>query len=306
MDEFELIRRYFADAESDSVKLGIGDDAAVMEPSPGRQLVAAMDTLVEGVHYPKRLHPTDIGYRLGAVNLSDFAAMGATPRWMLLSLTIPSVDADWLESFAAGLKEVALRHGVALVGGDTTKGPVTTLALQVIGEVDPDSAIRRSGAKAGDRIYVTGHPGNAAGGLELIQEGEHDDDLVAAFARPEPRVSTGQQLAGIATAAIDVSDGLFADLGKLLNASDRGAELYLDELPLSDALVRVFGPAKARRMALGGGDDYEILFTATEDLPSHLAGLATCIGRVGNHEGIRCYEGGQLVDYDDSGYLHFA
>ncbi|MEM6512254.1 MAG: thiamine-phosphate kinase [Pseudomonadota bacterium] len=303
MDEFELIRRYFLREAGADVVVGIGDDAAVIDVPDGEQLVTATDTIVEGVHYPSGLDPADIGYRLAAVNFSDMAAMAATPRWMLLSLNLPSVNHDWLDAFASGLFEAASQHEVVLVGGDTTGGMMPVMSLQVIGTVKSGKAVLRSGANAGDGIYVTGNPGDAAGGLDQLQLGHDSHSLCRSFLRPASRVK--QALSITMSSAIDVSDGLYADLQKLLYASDCGAELHLDNLPLSRALLDTYGSAKARQFALTGGDDYELCFTAAS-APYVDSAPITWIGSVTSEPGIRCLDAGRVVEFHDTGYRHFS
>ncbi|MDX1516951.1 MAG: thiamine-phosphate kinase, partial [Woeseiaceae bacterium] len=203
MDEFELIRRYFSPAAAaDGVVTGVGDDGAVLEPTPGRQLVTVIDTLVEGTHFPRDFNPADLGYRVVAVNLSDVAAMGAVPRWMTLALSLPEADHDWLSPFAEGLFTAAHEFDVALVGGDTTVSPERVATVQITAEVEPGKALLRSGARPGDRIYVTGTIGDAAAGLDGLLHGHAVKELAARFARPSARVHYGRALAGVASAAI--------------------------------------------------------------------------------------------------------
>ncbi|MEJ0100665.1 MAG: thiamine-phosphate kinase [Pseudomonadota bacterium] len=325
MGEFELIERYFrrpattvARARGDVV-LGIGDDAALLVPPPGRQLVAALDTLVEGRHFPHDSAPHSIGHRALAVNLSDLAAMGADPAWFLLALTLPAADEEFLQAFASGMLALAAEHEVALVGGDTTAGPLS-VSVQALGFVDTGMALRRSGASAGDLLYVSGTPGDAAAGLHLAM-GEADAPALDAAQRqwlldrflfPTPRVALGKNLRGIATACIDVSDGLAADAGKLASASGCAAIIEIERLPLSPALRAQAGDAGATRLALGGGDDYELCFTVPPErvpgLEARLANVkctATCIGRIAAGSGIMLLEGGVPSDQPITGFDHF-
>lgn len=318
MDEFELIRRYFARSGSDpSIVLGIGDDGAIVRPDADRELVIVIDTMVEGVHYPAGLDPPDIGYRAVAVNLSDIAAMAARPRWMTLALTLAGDDARWLDGFSRGLFEAAEEFSVALIGGDTTRGDQTVITVQISGDVIPSQALRRSGAKSGDDIYVTGTPGDAAAGLALWLannvRNENQRQLLRRFARPSPRVALARELASLASAAIDVSDGLFADIEKLLVASGTGGVIELDDLPLSAALVAVQGKASAIELALGGGDDYEIVFTAAAAQARAIAELAirssvvvSRIGKVTRGDALHCVKAGQELAFRHPGYRHFA
>jgi thiamine-monophosphate kinase len=307
VDEFQLIQRYFVRANEDhGVIVGIGDDGAVLRPNTDLDLVTVVDTLVEGVHFPGDLDAADIAYRAVAVNLSDIAAMGAHPRWMTLTLTLSRADEAWLDAFATGLFDAASEHHVALVGGDTTSGEKTVVSVQITGEVGRDAAVLRSGASPGETIYLTGTVGDAAGGLELMSAGQSDGYLQNRFRRPCPRVNYGRLLGGVASAAIDISDGLFGDLGKLLAASNVGAELDLRKLPLSEALQANFDPESQRRLALSGGDDYELCFTsASSSLPDAGGLCVTAIGHVTSGDSLICYDESGIVEYEDSGYLHF-
>lgn len=327
LGEFDIIARYFAGHGSRrDVLLGIGDDAAVLEVPAGQRLVVAMDTLAEGAHYPAGTAATDIGYRSLAVNLSDLAAMGAVPSWMTLSLSLPSAQADWLEGFAAGLFQLADRHGVALIGGDTIRGPAV-ITVQIAGWVEADGWMTRSGARPGDVVYVSGVPGEAAAGLALIQDplpgrssrswpapppepcaAEH---LRQRFLRPEPRVALGRALRGIASAAMDVSDGLLADLGKLCVASGCGATLDTDALPPSAAMQALFDVAASLDFTLAGGDDYELLFTVPAERVPLLAALGsevpcTRIGTITREQGVTCLRAGQPFIAKRQGHDHFG
>ena len=307
MDEFELIQKNFVrGGEVAGVSTGIGDDGAVLQPDPGKEIIAVMDTLVAGIHFPDATDPFDIGYRVVAVNLSDVAAMGGRPRWMTLALTLPAAEETWIARFAEGLHAAAGEFDLALVGGDTTTGKTLVVSVQIIADIESGKAIKRSGAQPGDHIYVTGTLGDAAAGLELISSGESHPYLATRFLRPNARVDFGQALVGAASAAIDVSDGLFADLGKLLAASNVGGVLDLEALPLSKELRESFDVETQRRFALSGGDDYELCFTVGPDsiLPATDT-AATRIGTVVAGEQLTCHLDGALVPYEDSGYLHF-
>lgn len=318
MDEFELIQRYFARrCEDPNVLLGIGDDGAIVRPDAGRELVIVVDTLVEGVHFPAGMDAADIGYRAVAVNLSDIAAMAARPRWMTLALTLERADEAWLEGFAAGLFTAAAEFSLELIGGDTSRGAQTVVSVQITGDVRADKALRRSGAAAGDGIFVTGTPGDAAAGLGLWQSGAGNDEdrqyLVQRFLRPSPRVAFAAGLAAHASAAIDISDGLFGDVGKLLAASEVGGTIELDLLPLSRQLVAVCGKADALQFALDGGDDYEIAFTSAPSRISAIAALVeksalrvTRIGTVTDGDALHCTQAGHPVTHRHAGYRHFA
>ncbi len=305
MDEFELIRRYFnRDSMIAGADVGIGDDGAVLTPDASKQQVQVIDTLVEGVHFPHATDAADIAYRAVAVNLSDIAAMGAHPRWMTLALTLRNLDEQWVESFASGLFEAADKYGVGLIGGDTTRGPAVTVTVAITGEVEAGEALLRSGAQVGDEIYVTGTLGDAAAGLRTLQADTPDDFLLARFLRPTPRIEAGRALVGSATAAIDVSDGLAGDVSKLLNASGVGAEIDIEKLPLSTAIQARFSITEQQQLALLGGDDYELCFTAAPDVVSGISGI-TRIGRVTESVGLCCRLNGDVVEVDSSGYRHF-
>lgn len=306
VDEFALIRRYFArPGAADGVTTGIGDDGAVLQPDPGRELVVVIDTVVSGVHFPEGIDPFDIGYRAVAVNLSDIAAMGGRPRWMTLALTLPAADEDWLERFAEGLHAAAAEHALSLVGGDTTYGKTLVVSVQITGDVPSGRALLRSGARAGDQIYVTGYVGDAAAGLELLSGDTPDPYLAARFLRPSARVRYGQVLLDVATAAIDLSDGLFADLAKLLEASGVGGVIELEHLPISHALRAGFDLDTCQQFALAGGDDYELCFTSATP-PPQADGLAvTRIGMVTGSGTLVCQLEGKIVPFEDRGYRHF-
>jgi thiamine-monophosphate kinase len=316
LGEFDIIARYFAshDHRAD-VLLGVGDDAAVLQTRPGRRLVVAIDTIVEGVHFPRTIDPSAIGYRALAVNLSDLAAMGAEPSWMTLSLSLPESSEPWIAGFASGLLELAEQHDVALVGGDTVRGPLV-ITVQVAGWVEEDRWLTRSGARPGDLVMVSGVPGEAAAGLHVIQQhmplNETTAQLQWRFLRPRPRIALGRQLRTVASAAMDVSDGLLTDLQKLCAASHCGALLSIDALPPSPAMQDLFDADTALDYALAGGDDYELLFTLPPDkLPDVLAQrdpavpLAS-IGVIIEGSGVQCQRNGAPFVPRRSGYDHFA
>jgi len=307
VDEFELIRKNFVRSdEVAGVSTGIGDDGAVLQPDPGKELIAVMDTLVAGVHFPDATNPFDIGYRVVAVNLSDVAAMGGRPRWMTLALTLPAAEEIWIARFAEGLHAAAGEFDLALVGGDTTIGKTLVVSVQIIADIEAGMAIKRSGARPGDHIYVTGTVGDAAAGLQLISSGEPHAYLAGRFLRPDARVEFGRALVGAASAAIDISDGLFADLGKLLAASKVGGDLDLETLPLSGDLRASFNVETQRRFALSGGDDYELCFTVAPDRTLPVTDTpVTRVGTVVAGKQLTCRQDGVLVPYEDSGYLHF-
>ena len=266
MDEFELIDQIFhrPEGRSSQVAIGIGDDGAVINVTAGKQAVVVMDTLVADVHFLESQSASSIGHRALAVNLSDIAAMGAVPRWATLSLTLSEVNENWLNGFADGFFELAGRHEVALIGGDTTAGPLAA-CVTVGGEVETEGVLRRAGAQPGDFVYLSGRIGGAAAALSSA-EGYADPVLHRALCWPQPRTELGSALGGIANSAVDVSDGLLADLGHVLNASGGlGADLEADSLPLFESAVALLGRRPALELALGGGDDYELCFTAPKN-----------------------------------------
>jgi thiamine-monophosphate kinase len=315
-EEFQLIKRYFvSDTEGGDVLLGIGDDAAVVNSSG--PLAVATDTLVSGIHFPVHMPPDAIGYRSLAVNLSDLGAMGAEPRWCTLALAIPDPQESWLEAFSAGLLELAKLHGVSLVGGDLTRGPLT-VTVHLLGPINPDRMLTRSGGKIGDDLYVTGSLGDSAAGLEFFSKntheiGPHHAALIARFLKPTPRVEEGRVLSSLASAAIDISDGLLADLGHICEASDCGAVVDVGRIPLSPDLAALFPKEAAQAHALGGGDDYELCFTAApaqaeavECAMNKVGTAVQSIGRLVAGEGVTCHRDGETFSPPNSGYVHFS
>ncbi|HEY8228936.1 MAG TPA: thiamine-phosphate kinase [Rhodanobacteraceae bacterium] len=314
--EFDLIARIrdrCAHRRSD-VALGIGDDAALLDVPAGQQLVACTDTLVAGVHFPVATAPEDIGWKSLAVNLSDLAAMGAEPAWALLALTLPDADARFVERFADGFAALASKHAVALIGGDTTQGPLS-ITVTALGFVPRGAALTRGGAHAGDAVFVTGTLGDAAGALKLLLDGRPTPAaLLARLHRPEPRVAAGLALRGVASACIDVSDGLLADLGHVCAASGVGAELDADALPLSSALVANFDAGAYRQFALAGGDDYELCFAVPpgcEDRVASALAAAACsatrIGRIVEGSGVGVLDAGaNEIKIGHAGWEHFS
>lgn len=274
--EFRLIARHFVRPVS-GVVLGIGDDCALVRPSADRELAISTDTLVSGRHFFADADPYGIGHKALAVNLSDLAAMGATPRWVTLALTLPQLDEVWLSELSRGLFSLADQHGVALIGGDTTRGPLS-LTLTVIGEVPPGQALRRDGAKIGDDIWVSGTLGDAALALAHLQgriQLDHDDfqSIAHRLHCPVPRVALGLALRGVAHAAIDISDGLLADLGHICERSGCAAQLFFEALPRSRVLQSVAEPL-SHDCLLSGGDDYELCFTASPAQREKIADIA--------------------------------
>ncbi|PSS56914.1 thiamine-phosphate kinase [Pseudomonas sp. BBP2017] len=317
MGEFELIRHYFAAAPcaqgGEAVALGIGDDCALLSLAPGEQLAISTDTLVAGVHFPAVCDPFLLGQRSLAVAASDLAAMGATPIGFTLALTLPEVCADWLQAYARGLNQMAQTCRLSLIGGDTSRGPLS-LTMTVFGRVPAGQALTRSGARAGDLLCVGGELGNAAGALPLVlgqrqAEPAVAEPLLAHYWSPQPQLALGQALRGKATAALDISDGLLADCGHIAKASQVSLQVELDRLPLSAALRAFFGNQGAQQAALAGGDDYVLAFTLPE---AELAPLLAAgwpihvVGRADTGAGVSLVDGqGQDITPTIRGYQHF-
>ncbi len=329
LGEFELIRRFFMregkarDVGADGVILGIGDDAAVLALPPNTELIAAVDTIVAGRHFPQGTDARSIGHRALAVNLSDLAAMGATPAWATLALTLPSADADWLTRFSTGLLDLAEEYGVRLVGGDTTQGPLT-VSVQVLGHVPRGMALRRDGARDGDLLVVTGTLGDAGAGLAFALapsagasrpavKSTEAAALVQRFDYPTPRVRFGLAARSIASAAMDLSDGLVGDLPKLAQASGLAAHVTVERLPLSDAMRAAVSASQAREWALAAGDDYELLlavpparFAELEAAASRLNLRLTAVGELHCGSGVTWSLDGCDFLPVARGYEHFA
>lgn len=322
MNEFGLIDTLRARCAQprDDVVLGIGDDSALLAVPDRRQLVACADTLVAGIHFLPDAAPEDLGWRALAVNLSDLAAMGAEPAWALLALTLPQSYPCFVERFADGFSELARQYGVALVGGDTTEGPLS-ITVTALGFVPPGRALTRRGARAGDAIFVTGTLGDAVAALYGLRDGVLGAGrttvapaLLTAMNRPRPRIAAGLALRGVATACIDVSDGLLADLGHICAESGVGAELDAEALPISNTLANTFDHAACIDMALSGGDNYELCFTVPSARAAEIAGLfasiacgATRIGHVVVGAGVVALDArGNRVTTRSAGWEHFA
>ncbi len=316
LSEFDIIKRYFMPPTDHTVLAG-GDDAALIAVSSGMELAISVDALVAGRHFFEEAEPSGVGYKCMGVNLSDMAAMGARPRWATLSLTLPHADERWLEDFSHGFLQHAREHNVDLIGGDTTSGPLT-VCVQIMGEVPAGSALRRSGARAGDDIWLSGIIGDAALALAHAR-GEfrlHADDLAYAvkrLTRPQPRVALGIALLGIATSAIDISDGLVADVGHIAKASNVAAVMEWNRLPLSIAGMRDRDHPLLHWAVLTGGDDYELAFTAPPSARSRLAAIAgevgvalTRIGEMQTGQGVVVSdERGQPLELVRQGFDHF-
>ncbi|MEO7063866.1 MAG: thiamine-phosphate kinase [Dokdonella sp.] len=322
-DLIEIIRAHCAVVRAD-VRLGIGDDAAILGVPPGHDLIVSTDTLVAGVHFPLQTSARDLGWKSLAVNLSDLAAMGASPAWALLALTLPEADRAFVEGFAEGFAELAAQHHVALVGGDTTSGPLSVTVV-VHGFVPTGHALRRDRAQVGDAVFVTGTLGDAAAGLRCVnvRDSRADalfnappgtrEELLARLQRPTPRIAAGHALRDLASACIDVSDGLLADLGHIAERSGVGIEIDALQLPVSSSLLSLFDASERLVLQASGGDDYELAFTAS---PARAAGVlrdlaragcgATRIGRVVAGESVRLLDAdGLQIVLPRRGWEHF-
>ncbi len=317
--EFDLIHTYFSERvfKRKDVVAGIGDDCALIELPENSQLAVSTDTLVSGVHFFPDVAPKALGHKAAAVNLSDLAAMGAEPGWISLALTLPEFDRSWLDAFSQGFLELCEYFGVSLVGGDTTKGPLS-ITVSVKGTVPKGKALLRSGAKPGDWIYVSGFIGDAALGLDLVlgkqsANSADKEHLISRLEYPTPRILLGRGLRDVASSAIDISDGLAQDLGHILKTSGCGAYLELENLPFSDAMINTVELTKAIKYGLCGGDDYEVLFTVPEDKKgaldtslAHCGVQHTCIGRVQTGEKLELKLNGDDYQAELSGWDHFT
>lgn len=315
--EFELIARHFTRPAANAV-LGVGDDCALVDVSNGMDLAVSMDTLVSGTHFFPDVDPENLGHKALAVNLSDMAAMGAMPYWAMLALTVPNVDHAWLAAFAKGFFDLAQEHNVSLIGGDTTRGPLT-LTVTIMGEVPAGAALRRSGAKAGNDIWVSGNIGDAAlavahrHGRLVLGEDDYREAVMRLY-EPSPRVQLGQALRGLATAAIDVSDGLLADLTHICRLSGVGATVELASVPVSAIGARHINSDAGRTAIVAGGDDYELCFTAhpnsrdsIQDLTDVLGIPITRVGQIKRGKGVSLLDpDGKAVKIDGRGYDHFS
>lgn len=319
--EFYLIKQYFTSqpVKRKDVSTGIGDDCAILTVPEKQQVAISTDTLVSGIHFLPTISPEDLAYKALAVNISDLAAVGADPAWASLALTLPKVDNDWLEAFSRSLFALAEYYSIQLIGGDTTKGPLS-LTITIQGLVPQGMALLRSGAKIGDWIYVTGFLGDSAAGLAVLQnrlqpsQPESRDYFITRHLRPQPRLLQGQALRSLASAAIDISDGLISDLNHILTASGCGARINLDALPYSTAMKSQVSKEQAEVWALSGGEDYELCFTVPEinrgalDIAlAHTGADFHCIGQIMPvAEGIRYLREGKEVHPNLKGFDHFG
>lgn len=318
--EFDVIKKYFTFTHGrEDVLLAGGDDCASVDVPAGKELVITVDTLVSGVHFPADTSAQDVAYKSLMVNLSDLAAMGAEPAWITLAITLPDVDEAWLTEFSQQFSSLLTEYKVALIGGDTTHGPLS-ITVQAMGLVEKDKKMLRSQAKAGDKIYVTGCIGDAAIGLKAVFGGIDDAELASCIERlnrPDARVRFAQELSAISNCAIDVSDGLLADLGHIITASDCGAVIRLGHIPVSDAAVYYFSRYEEDvidwPLLLTQGDDYELCFTISEDKEAELEKLAekhgvrvSCIGEITAGDKLRVVDANNgPVQIDGAGYQHF-
>ena len=317
MNEFEIIRRYFESKNLPvSVKLGVGDDGAIIHNDPAKNLVVATDTLVSGVHFPTDSSPCDIGYRSVVVNVSDIAAMGGKPEWMTLALSLRETNPEWLKGFSKGLFLASDEYSLNLIGGDLTKAEQNIITIQMIGEVDTDAQLLRSNAQPGELLFVSGTLGDAAGGLEQFEKkvalNQYNQYLIERFFRPTARVDIGQAIMDYASSSIDISDGLIGDLKKIMSASDVGALINIEDIPLSKEMLKIYEPKKSQTFALSGGDDYELLFTAPAENLSKIMDISkeidqkiTHIGNITENKNLECRKEGVTYEYQDEGYLHF-
>lgn len=328
LSEFELIKHYFDDAKPTQsgglrVSLGIGDDCALIKEQSGEELAISMDTSVADVHFFSDMNPADIAFRSLAVNVSDLAAMGARPDWFTLALTLPEAKDDWLTGFSKGLFEATQQFGIQLVGGDTTRGPLS-ITIQVAGYVSEGKALKRSGAQVGDWVFVSGTLGDAGLAIQSWRDDRlsHFKEVCQdRYCRPIPRVKLGQQLCGIASSCIDISDGLLADLGHICERSGVGAEIELNKIPLSPALSeyqKICEMDHSRNenflsvgtLALSSGDDYELCFTVPNKKLSLFKGLSTdvplsCVGQITDGDQVNCHRDGHVLTLKNKGFKHF-
>lgn len=319
LSEFDLIREYFSNQSPsrDDVILGVGDDCALLQVPTGIELVVTTDSLVEGIHFAADVDPEALGHKSLAVNLSDLAAMGAEPSWVTLALTLPQSDKDWLEAFSRGFLSLAQQHNVALIGGDTTRGPLS-ISVTAHGLVTPGAALRRSGANVGDLIYVSGTLGDAALAL-LNRQGKFPvetglAELEQRLDWPQPRLDIGRSMLGIASAAIDISDGLISDLGHICEQSCVGARLILEQIPISNQISTYLQHGGDWATVLAAGDDYELCITVPptqqsllEDIRTNLDCELALVGEIVPGSGVDCIQAdGSILTDSISGYDHFS
>lgn len=318
VDEFDLIEQYFRPLGGTyrAAELGIGDDAAILNIASNEQLLVTTDTQIESVHFPADADASLIAYRSCAASISDIAAMGGTARWATLAISVPKKDPLWLEAFSAGAGAALQLDDTALVGGDTTAGPLA-VSWTIVGSAPSGTALRRDGAQVGDDIYVSGTLGAASAALNFLDHSAAlnalQSSLVQSYWRPQPRLQLGRALRGTATSCIDISDGLLADLGHITRASNTGADLQVERLPIDEPLDALFGASRAREFALGGGDDYELCFSAPRTDQEQLSIIAescgveiTRIGQMTSAQAVTVFDqNGDVINVDRAGYRHF-
>ena len=319
LNEFELIEKYFKKltAPGPDVICGIGDDGAVIKVPNGSELVVSVDTLVSGIHFFPSVSPYDLGYKSLAVNISDIAAMGASPKWAMLSLTLPEVDDLWLQGFTAGFSELANKYSIALVGGDLSTGPLS-VSVQILGICDEGKSLKRNGAQSGDDIYISGYPGAAGYAFSCLSSGKDQTSSKPDYCndrllKPEPRVALGERLVDLATSAVDISDGLASDLGHIVNASEVGASIMLNRIPLHEEIKNIKDEKEMWETVLSFGDDYELCFTIPEsnrqkisEIISDLDYPVTRIGKIDTTIEINwLLASGDKFSPGNTGYKHF-
>jgi thiamine-monophosphate kinase len=319
MNEFKLISELFSQLgvpADNNLRMGVGDDAAVFSIPANTQVVMSVDTAVEGIHFPEDGDAQKIGYRIMAAAVSDLAAMGATPSYFSLCVSVPKGRIDsWLPALAKGLGECASQYEMSVIGGDTTRSEQSVISVQVFGRVE-HQYLSRGGAKVGHDIYVSNTLGDGAGALPFIlneqPHNEHSEKLVAAYYRPHAQITLGRALLGVASSCIDLSDGLIQDITHIMKQSDVGADINVDEIPMSNALVKTFGKPAALSLALAGGDDYQLCFTAAPDQHQTINEIAkqlgiplAKIGKINDSNTLTTTEGGNVVNFEYQGYQHF-
>ena len=321
MSEFDLINQFFKSTAVNraDVLLGIGDDCAILSPPDNKKLAVSTDTLICGVHFPESTSAENIGYKSLAVNLSDLAAMGADPAWVSLAISLPEANKIWLKSFMSGFNELAEKYNVALIGGDTTQGPLS-VTVNITGFIDADKTLKRSTARSGDLIFVTGYIGDAYIGLKTILNNDFNNRLSSQqlaycenkLNRPQPRIDVGNLLKGFSASAIDISDGLLADLNHICKASNVGADININNIPVSNALLNYYQDQPDWSSILTAGDDYELCFTCSESQAIDMQNVmkennitVSCIGKITDACEIICKLNNQILSFEQTGYNHF-
>lgn len=317
--EFDIIKKYFTfKSVRDDVDLAGGDDCAIVTVPEGKQLLVTTDTLIEDVHFPRKTSADDIAYKVIMVNLSDLAAMGATPAWLSLAITLPDINESWLQRFSEQLEAILVEFNICLIGGDTTKGPLS-ITIQAMGLSDADTMMRRDKAEIGDKIFVTGELGDAAIGLEVVLNEIDDENLqscVHKLNRPLARVGFAEQISLYSKCAIDISDGLISDLGHIVKASQCGADVNLSDVPLSSSAMYYFEHYNENKVdwskVLTHGDDYELCFVVNEKYQKEIDTIAkkyqlrvSCIGKISSGDTVTLFDNGQKFEFEKTGFKHF-